>query len=89
MTRKIGVGAPSRQYLRTEGIDNLAHMGMVMDGLASFHARWWGTKKRGRSSRVSPLKWAIHPLQTFTWRRCGLAPRMLACTRGSQWHSSA
>lgn len=54
-----GEGGESLQYQRSEGIDNEAHMNMVMDGLAKFHATWWGTKKK------PPLQWAIHPLTSF------------------------
>lgn len=55
-----GVDGKSLQYQRTDGCDNVGHLMMVMDGLASFHARWWGF-----NNSKKPLKWAGHPLRSL------------------------
>jgi hypothetical protein len=48
------------QYQRVEGIRDTTHMGMVLDELATFHARWWGC-----SGSKPPLQWAFHPLTSL------------------------
>lgn len=56
----MGGDGQSLQYQRVDGISNVRHMEMVMDGLAKFHARWWGS-----GNKKPPMQWAMHPLINF------------------------
>eukprot|EP00962_Isochrysis_galbana_P060789 scaffold35665_cov112-Isochrysis_galbana.AAC.1 len=46
---------PKPLYSRTSGCDNLPHLRLVMQSLASFHARWWQAEKK------PPLQWVSNP----------------------------
>lgn len=62
-----GMGGPSLQYQRADGCAQREHLMMVMDGLAKFHARWWG------KTRDSTLPKWVHPLLSSH----GLGPNVI------------
>ena len=46
---------PPPPLSRVSGCDDLSKLMMVMESLASLHARWWGHNKE------APLEWVTHP----------------------------